>query len=1346
MPPPQRASVNLSPERPPSSQAWNQLDYSSLTPLHDPNQFARSAVSESLTKAFFYDVVLEGNSSSQENDTSASVLPWLGNVVVDQSGLTEEMMDESGLPRSSSGSSINPISPSERGDREFQPSTKTNTTTTSSSRSNPDDSAKLQSRIQELIETERSYVRRIDALHQRYAIPLRRLARDKDTAIIPLYESQRLFGNIGEIVGANQAFLFELEALVAKGAEAVRNGLGDVVYKHMACFSCYNEYFANFEKAKHIEQTMQKHKGFRDFADRTKYAMTGMGNTGLRDLLMEPVQRIPRYKLMLDGILKHMSPRDPQRARLEDSVVLASRIASCEADDKTKRAAVLWSFSRNVDSFPAGLISVHREFIDCIDVDDFPLEALGAPASALFSPAGSISSSSKTLHCTLFLFDDRLAIVKRANPTSSGRKLVGLDDLNKLADQMKTFTERSSSSTPSIGKRIELGFRGMVGLMEVEALDLGGSDFQLSFSRPPSHASGDRWVSRPVRQYITSETSGGPSSSSNDSDMLVRMEKTRFLESLWRAKALFKTREARSHVRCQVLPAVRPCSQKESGSELSWPAREAQARRIVYWNVYSRRSFLSEPSKNPIALHLNVGGEADPLPFGPESSPPHASLEILSVDETYGECQYVTNSKFRTQPTQPSRLLLTEVSARLLELSNEFSRSMGQHHPFQLVRSASPSPSPHPSTPSGRGKVAAGLENFGRNLLFGTPGSIRSGGGGGASNDFLGSPARRARSNASKSTTTNSDTYSSSGASHALTYSTMGTSVSSRAGGQRNSVFVMGSTRREAGSPPPDQTPLTGSSSPRKLIKKKRASSVGPPQPEQEQLGDRGSYLLSPESSSWGGGGGGRGGGSTSGSSEVEGEGTSPRWTASQGAARASYGTRGHARAQSTPLRMGEDEVEDGQDQDRRRRERGFVGVVNGLNRRPSGPRNPPTKSSTTSREGKGSLSPMMVRRKPILDQEVSRRGREEEGEVGGRMLQNRERTTSPIPPTTPTGTIGQASGRRVTSGSKRTLPSDATPTSKPNKRATRKEEDEVEEKEGFKRAVVGSNHPHHQQKEKKSVVSNLQGQVQGGTIEGGRRSPSEGEEEEEEEEEERRRVMGLITEFERGSDQMGDLTKQLEVEVKQLRKSLLLLLPPPQARRSTGQEEAREEMSKTFLPSPMRERSHNHQIDQQEGIRLEQRLNKIDRILQNLQERLTRWSVSSSTSRNSSERTPPTEERDRQEEIQKLKQEIRSLEPLKTQLRSLKRKCELLTTLEIDGRMENTELHKAFNEELDLMYEDTQRPENEEILSLRERVKKAKAEANRLEVQNHTLKRDLELEKAQSQVYRKILEEHGLI
>lgn len=124
-----------------------------------------------------------------------------------------------------------------------------------------------------------------------------------------------------------------------------------------------------------------------------------------------------------------------------------------------------------------------------------------------------------------------------------------------------------------------------------------------------------------------------------------------------------------------------------------------------------------------------------------------------------------------------------------------------------------------PCTPaSSRAKVVSGLENFGRNLLFGaTPGSMRgsatSTGESGA--DVFGSPARRSRSAATKSSS--SDAYSSA-TSNAHTYSTAPTSVHSSS---------IGPTSRASAQAQQQRLNVPEPSSPRKLVKKRRGSEVG---------------------------------------------------------------------------------------------------------------------------------------------------------------------------------------------------------------------------------------------------------------------------------------------------------------------------------------------------------------------------------------------------------------------------------------------------------------------------------------------------------------------------------------
>ena len=183
---------------------------------------------------------------------------------------------------------------------------------------------------------------------------------------------------------------------------------------------------------------------------------------GLRELLMEPVQRIPRYTLLFRTMLKHMAPDDPQRAKLVEADEIASKIALAEADEETKRAAIFYCLSASIDGFPPELFSNSRRYIDCIDVEDVFNDA--QMSSATSSTTGSSATS---LHCTLFLFDDKILIVKRPGAgEKSGKTLAGLDDLDKVT---------KASGIPSSKKKSSMACKGVVDVTNVVATDVGGA-------------------------------------------------------------------------------------------------------------------------------------------------------------------------------------------------------------------------------------------------------------------------------------------------------------------------------------------------------------------------------------------------------------------------------------------------------------------------------------------------------------------------------------------------------------------------------------------------------------------------------------------------------------------------------------------------------------------------------------------------------------------------------------------------------------------------------------------------------------------------------------------------------
>lgn len=1067
----------------------------------------------------------------------------------------------------------------------------------------------------------------------------------------------------------------------------------------MACFSCYSEYFGNFEKAKHIEQTMSRtNKSFRDFVDRIKYSTPDMGNIGIRELIMEPIQRIPRYTLLLDGLVRNLPKADINRPRLEEAAVLAGRIASCEVDDKTKRAAVLWSFKRNVEGFPSSLISVHRQFIDCIDVDDFPFDGavLGpstpasmstSPSPGMLSPGGGGGQHAyRTIHCTLFLFDDVIAIAKRTSSGSNGRtgrSAVGLDDLNKLADQMKTFTERSggpggvsSISSKDAGKpsKIELGFRGCIDIGQVQALDLGGPDFQLTMASGPSNVTGDKWAGRLVRQYAATETLpnstyGGHHHHHHQADPgQARQEKYRFLENVWRAQALLKTRDAKSHVRCLVLPPSANNSSSGSGSG-SGMETEERAKRIIYWNVYQKRSlYLTDPSKSFAVLHVDPAREADRIPLGAEHLPPSVCMRIRHIDSDGGTLAYTSSIKGPNGPEEEDTeeadsvdertLPLCDISSQLRKLSNEARSAWSDFDP-RMDHLRVPGDRGSPTTPSShRGRrVVSGLEQFGRSL-FSTyaQGSLRSNSGAGSSDVFgVGSPHRRTKSTASKASaattnTTNSSTPSRTASTGARTYSTANTSI-----GSRNGLLAQ-STYSQSPAAEADQ------STTRKAVEayRKRALSIDAVEAA-----------------------------TASAANAPEEHDIAMERTPTRNSSQAS-----RQRTQSTPVHA---------------------------NRSPG-----------MAMQVEGRTSP--IRRKPVP--------------AASTYDDNEKDEEKGAAPDSPPLRVEDLRRNGSAASSKRALPLDATPRRGSAKRAART--DEEEEVFYSPASLSPSPTPNRRRSSMRSPIgpravspspfaastrTPLAARTTDAAANGGKDLSSGGD---------LKPTRPLSVRKDGGQGRMsigGGAAKAQSAATKAQIKKHLDISQQMTARLDENLMALRDELVELDNDSLGRRLETVHASVRLVAEQGDEALRGLERII---------------TEQDS---TPSTNGDDKgkllelTKEVERLKARVKEGDTAKTEVASLTRRCEVLTALEKDGRLENTELHRAFNEELDRMYGDAHvgfsgkddGGQAEMVRRLREEVKSSKAERNAAQVENKALQRDLALEKAQADVYKALLEQHGL-
>ncbi|CAE6496351.1 unnamed protein product [Rhizoctonia solani] len=546
------------------------------------------------------------------------------------------------------------------------------------SRSASADAAVLSEVITELVTTERSYLKRLSMLKSSYADPLRSFAKTKDTCIIDAYAAKTLFGNVDQLLPASEAFLADLEVMLAGHGP----GVGDVAIKHfrdLRAFDCYKQYYTKREEAQQIferEVSKKSSTGFASYIDRIKYSTSDPKNrVGLRELLMEPVQRIPRYTLLFRTMIKHMPTSNPQRALLMEADTIASRIALAETDDPTRRAAVMHCLERSVENFPPGLISSTRVLVDCIDVADGLGDSFGRGGGSTRgghgthgrgARSGGGGSALDTLQVTLFLFDDKLMICKR-NPSSSapGRILAGLDETEKVAKVglglglgfRKALGGSSASKPGGIGGGWGLSCRGVVDVGDVVATDVGGVDLHMYLEDPPRDQP-DRWSGRPFRAL--SSLALTPQSHSGPADPFARphvhstaeQAKARFLENLWAVQARLRTRLGRS--------IVLYGGEREVG--LATMAR-------TWWNLYSRTAFLSETKKPKVMVHIDAEGTADPLPFGIGGAP----YVVIRVQPLAGElCRFAVSSCNEEDEREEDIVHTPSVPGRIVQTIHQY--------------------------------------------------------------------------------------------------------------------------------------------------------------------------------------------------------------------------------------------------------------------------------------------------------------------------------------------------------------------------------------------------------------------------------------------------------------------------------------------------------------------------------------------------------------------------------------------------------------------------------------------------------------------------------------------------
>ncbi|XP_047650739.1 FYVE, RhoGEF and PH domain-containing protein 2 isoform X2 [Phacochoerus africanus] len=195
--------------------------------------------------------------------------------------------------------------------------------------------------VQELLETEQAYVARLHLLDQVFFQELLKEARSSKA--FPEDVVRLIFSNISSIYQFHaQFFLPELQQRLDDWTTTPR--IGDVIQKLAPFLKMYSEYVKNFERAIELLATWtDKSPPFQEVITRIQ-SSEASGSLTLQHHMLEPVQRIPRYELLLKEYVQKLPAQAPDLADAQKALnmIFSAAQHSNAAITEMERLQELW--------------------------------------------------------------------------------------------------------------------------------------------------------------------------------------------------------------------------------------------------------------------------------------------------------------------------------------------------------------------------------------------------------------------------------------------------------------------------------------------------------------------------------------------------------------------------------------------------------------------------------------------------------------------------------------------------------------------------------------------------------------------------------------------------------------------------------------------------------------------------------------------------------------------------------------------------------------------------------------------------------------------------------------------
>ncbi|XP_061751525.1 rho guanine nucleotide exchange factor TIAM2 [Nerophis ophidion] len=493
--------------------------------------------------------------------------------------------------------------------------------------------------IQELVDTEKSYVKDLACLFEIYLIPL------QNETFLTLDEMESLFGSLPEMLDFQRVFLQTLEEKIASSPDfstletpsqfkKLLFSLGGSFLYYADHFKLYSGFCANHIKVQKVLERAKTDRAFKEFLDARN--STKQHSSTLESYLIKPVQRVLKYPLLLRELVSLTDANSEEHLHITEALKAMEKVAS-HINEMQK---IYEDYGAVFDQLVAEQASHDREVTE-ISMGEFLLHS----TAVWLNPHSSLGRMRKDPEMTVFVFKKAVILVYREN--------------NKLKKKMTNPRSSLSHGDPDPFK-----FRWLIPL----------SALQVRLGNPTGPGSEGSCIWELI--HCRSEVEGRPqmvfqlcSSAPESKVNAIKVIRSILRENTRRNTRGEGTLERGCKERLAAMHSNAPCTAKQGSSKASWLSRQppgappTHTKRVPDYDEGSISSSTLS-STGPRSLPAQESWSASPT--GSDGQPARGSVkesDILSDEDDDGFSGMAGTRRDGSLDAQFFQLRITENAA-----------------------------------------------------------------------------------------------------------------------------------------------------------------------------------------------------------------------------------------------------------------------------------------------------------------------------------------------------------------------------------------------------------------------------------------------------------------------------------------------------------------------------------------------------------------------------------------------------------------------------------------------------------------------------------------------------------